>query len=608
MNNRNAEAIKECIENQHSGDKKQLEVIFSTSPRLIVKAPAGYGKTTTMVSRIAFLLASNQVPNPKRILGLTFSVNAALKIKREISQKLPLLIQQSKGYFSLEERIVITNYHGICKRILKKYGYLLDELLREDINNYVAIDEIELVKNSEVRQLLSDDEVMFLCHFSNNIKNTLLPEFNEIKKYNEIVISKLIPKKLVTHNSVITMVLELLTRFSEVKRFYQNYFQLIVIDEFQDTNSISWSLLELLISEKSNLLFLGDPLQRIYGFIGAKPKITEEAKICHDMIPIVLDKNYRFLSNPEMTKLDLIVRKIAEFRFAPEIDDKEVASIPAIWGRTQKEEMYGVGEKIKELLEDDNDIRVATLFRTRNRNSDALEEEMDGLGVEYFYAMFTDEDSEYIEFHRKCQKTFVELFSSSRIINRKTLKNFTNIISLQYPESRSKIENSMFRLLDAFIEKISLDYADLRSEEKYSFIVDVFENRQLKQALEYVDSKVILSTIHGAKGLEWDYVFISDLEKWQFPNQLCINCGSKFFSGSRCRCLLPQPLSDKFTEQLLEELSLFYVGLTRAKKQVYISASATRWTSKGNETASILSCLASLKGIRLERCQKPTDT
>ena len=69
--------IKEKISAQHEGDERQLQVIFSDSLRLIVEAPAGYGKTTTMISRIAYLFASGEISNPKRILGLTFSVNAA---------------------------------------------------------------------------------------------------------------------------------------------------------------------------------------------------------------------------------------------------------------------------------------------------------------------------------------------------------------------------------------------------------------------------------------------------------------------------------------------------------------------------------------------------
>jgi len=84
--------IREKISDAHSEDKKQLEVIFSDSERLIVEAPAGYGKTKTMISKIAYILASGGLPIPKKILALTFSVNAAYKIKKDVAEQLPDLL------------------------------------------------------------------------------------------------------------------------------------------------------------------------------------------------------------------------------------------------------------------------------------------------------------------------------------------------------------------------------------------------------------------------------------------------------------------------------------------------------------------------------------
>ena len=134
--------LKELISSQHGGDEKQLEVIFSESPRLIVEAPAGYGKTTTMISRIAYLFASGRIPNPKRILGLTFSVNAALKVKREVAEKLPALFGTKNSPIAIGERVTVTNYHGFCKGVLKKYGYLVANEFRKDINTFKAIGDI----------------------------------------------------------------------------------------------------------------------------------------------------------------------------------------------------------------------------------------------------------------------------------------------------------------------------------------------------------------------------------------------------------------------------------------------------------------------------------
>lgn len=118
--------------------------------------------------------------------------------------------------------------------------------------------------------------------------------------------------------------------------------------------------------------------------------------------------------------------------------------------------------------------------------------------------------------------------------------------------------------------------------------------------MEYVDSAVILSTVHGAKGLEWDYVILGDVERWVFPGYyICNGCASKFAPSTNCRCALPSAVSSSFRDVILDELSVFYVGITRAKKQVFISASAKRLDYNGNEKGSIFSCMASMPGIRL---------
>lgn len=112
--------IEDIIVKTHSGDKEQLEAIFSDARRLIVEAPAGYGKTKTMISKIAYILASGKLPNPKKILALTFSVNAAYKIKKDVAEQIPKLLESEKfSPAKINERVCISNYHRFCRRVLK---------------------------------------------------------------------------------------------------------------------------------------------------------------------------------------------------------------------------------------------------------------------------------------------------------------------------------------------------------------------------------------------------------------------------------------------------------------------------------------------------------
>ena len=156
------ESLKIKLQALHENDENQLNVIFTEAPRVIVEAPAGYGKTTTMISRIAYLYASGLIPNPKKVLGLTFSVNAALKIKRDVAEKLPSLIGVSNNPTVVSEKITVTNYHGFCKSVLKKYGYLITPQLRKDINLFKAIGENDVLDYPELKVLVSPEELRYL--------------------------------------------------------------------------------------------------------------------------------------------------------------------------------------------------------------------------------------------------------------------------------------------------------------------------------------------------------------------------------------------------------------------------------------------------------------
>lgn len=601
MSTANLEKIKEKIIAQHEGDEKQLEVIFSDSPRLIVEAPAGYGKTTTMISRIAYLFASDRIPNPKRILGLTFSVNAALKVKREVAGKLPSLLGSQNSPVAIGEKATVTNYHGFCKGILKKYGYLISETLRKDINLFRALGDSDIEKQASLKTVLTSAELQSLKAVEAAVKEARVPNAETIHAYNDIVIKKLLPLEYITHNAVILLVLEVFENYTEVKKFYQNYYPLIVVDEFQDTNCIAWALLESVISNQTQLLFLGDPLQRIYGFIGALSDIMSKVTDEYGMVKIALSKNYRFRNNPEMLKLDKNIRENAESCFASTFVAEEVAKLPAFWGSTQQDEAGQITTKVQTLISDKSD-KIAVLFRGRGKNSEMVEAELFNKQIPYFYGMFTDEDTDYIEFHNKCQDVFIKRFGKQKAINKRALISFSDNIKKAYATATGKTVNSLLLLLDALVEKVSIDYADLLSEDKYTLLLDVFENRQLKQAMEYVDSQVILSTVHGAKGLEWDYVILGDVERWVFPGYYtCKDCANKFLSPKNCRCVLPNPLPTEFKDTVLDELSVFYVGITRAKKQVYISASAKCLDNSGNEKPSVFSCMAGITGVKLIR-------
>ena len=586
--------IKETIAALHEGDERQLEVIFSEDGRVIVEAPAGFGKTTTMVSRIAYLYASGNIPNPKRILALTFSVNAALKIKRDIAAKLPGLLNQNNNPMSLSDKMVITNYHGFCKGVLGKYGFLLSELLRKNINQFFALGDDDIEKRTKVSSLVTNDEFFLISSVNERIKKSQMPSDEEISCYNSIIINKLLPHDYITHNAVILMTLELLKKHNSVKAFYANYYPLIIVDEFQDTNCIAWNLIEQIINDDTKLLFLGDPLQRIYGFIGALPSLMDDAEKQYSMKKVILSKNYRFRNNSQMLLLDANIRLNAQLGF--NLKDYDCASIPAFWGKSQEHESEQVVLKVAQILSHNPGSKVALLLRGRSESVSILEEELQKIPLDYFYGMFTDEDPEYVRFHEHCQSTLINTLGKTRYVNSRSLKQFVKKAEETYMVENGRTAVSLYKLLDAVVEKVTIDYGDLQAEEKYDYLLDIFENRQLKQAMEYVDSPVILSTVHGSKGLEWDYVFILDLEIWGMPGYfICKDCSNKYDNTTAAKCRFPDVSNADFREKMIDELSVFYVATTRARKQVYISASQKKATGKSSK----YSCFAALPGIKL---------
>jgi DNA helicase II / ATP-dependent DNA helicase PcrA len=577
----------------HSGDEKQLEVIFSESKRLIVEAPAGYGKTKTMISKVAYLLATGKISHPKKILALTFSVNAAYKIKKELADHLPSLVQsEDSNQLRINEKLFVSNYHGFCRHILKKYGYLLHP-------NLSNLDLLKTVDDSKNQQITSDLKISFqkalvFSGFSDAVKNVneqyLSRHFNH---YTDGIIEIFLDKKYISFNGILALTLRLFIEYNELLQFYQSYFPVIIVDEFQDTNALSWALLRKLVNEKSQLVFMGDSLQRIYGFIGAIPNLISEAEKLFSMDRIALEKNYRFMSNPQMLQLDRNIRLNAEKPDSPAIKANATVSLVSV--NTQLEEAEEIVQKIHCLSSsgENKPHKIAILVKQRGANIDKILEILLDKRISYFYALFGDDDSDYLLFHRECSSQFTEQLRRDVRISKGTLRKFYLKVEEVFKDSNSPTIKSLLTLVEVFLSRILTDYSFLSAEDKLVLIRDTFENRTLKQNMEYIDENVIISTIHGAKGLEWDYVLMPDMEQYSMPNWygLCGSCNHK----SNCNLTVNSTNEKSF----LEELSIFYVGVTRAKKQIFFSASKNRLKSNGVTQTANLSCMLKLPGIVL---------
>lgn len=295
--------IERILRDKHSGDNEQLDFIFSDEKRIIVTAPAGCGKTTAMISKIARELCVGTIPGNKKVLAMTFSVNAAMRIKDDVKKLLPEIVNNPH---SLMNRIDIANYHNFAMRLLHKYGYILN-------NNFTNLSCFQILDESKLINLglLTFSEEADVNKLGDAITNGNYAEFcAAINKYWNILNPKIISNSIITYNGILVAAINLLS-LKPVSDFYSTYYKMIIIDEFQDTNLLGLLLIDKLISNNI-AIFLGDDIQKIYGFLGAINNALETVSEKYQAKSILFKTNYRFRNNERMKQLDSFIRGYVE--------------------------------------------------------------------------------------------------------------------------------------------------------------------------------------------------------------------------------------------------------------------------------------------------------
>lgn len=587
----NLEELKRIIIKSHIDDLNQQEVIFSKEPRILVEAPAGYGKTHTMISKIAYLIASGEISGFKKILALTFSVNAAHKIRKDVEEKLPILLKEATK--KSKSKVFATNYHGFCINILKKYGYLLSENLRNidklerlDItrSNFYKYSSITPQENLKGCILAFDEEVKYYYNDPTNFKEKKERFKILLDNYNKLIINQFIPKGKITYNSIISLTIELFNKYPFVKNFYTKYFPFIIVDEYQDTNILNLRLLQTIIDDSSKLLFMGDSIQRIYGFIGAVPDLLPKSLRFYNMKLIELEKNYRFKDNPLLLNIDsLLRRKYKDLNYIDKING--IKNI-VFEENDQSQESQKIIELLSTLSEKE---KTAILFKQRGNNTNITIELLDKTNIQYFYALFSEEDIDYLNFHKTALSIYLEVKED------RTYNTYTHKINYVLKNIREKFKkdiehnrviSSLYKLIEIFFSKTKKHPV---LDERYEIILEVLKNNSLKHYLNSVQEHLILSTIHGAKGLEWDNVILPDMESKTSCWALCNVCDKK--NGSMCDIDFSKINQNHALKKIfLEELSTFYVGVTRAKKNLYFTYSDYSYDNFGKYIKSGPSC------------------
>lgn len=606
-------------------NNKQQEAVLQTEGPCLIIAGAGSGKTKVLTHKIAYLMAEKYI-KPWNILAITFTNKAA----NEMKQRVELLVGDAVN------DMWIGTFHSICVRILRKY---IDRIgFDNSFIIFDTSDQKTLIKEC-LKQLKIDDKLFtdraVLSEISNGKNEMLEPKAYSTKyagDYRKEIIAQiyeLYQRRLKENNAVdfddiINYTIKILTENPDVLEYYTDKFQYVLVDEYQDTNKAQFMLISILASRHGNITVVGDNDQGIYSFRGADiSNILNFEKDFPGTKIIKLEQNYRCTGN--ILKAANAVIKNNQVKYDKKLwTQNDEGNLPSIYlGDDEYNESNYIVSKINELRREQyyRYSDFAILYRM-NSQSRAIEDILRRekipykiIGGQKFYER--KEIKDIISYLRLIYNTSDNL-ALKRIINEpKRGIGKTSLDSIQ--EISEKTGTSMYEIIKhaeqfglnrvyinsrEFIETIedlrakqdkiliselvketlsktgytkalqdentieaesriqNLDEfltvaMEFEEESADNTLAEFLENMTLTADIDNMQDEedcVILMTLHSAKGLEFETVFLVGMEEGIFPGYKSIG----------------EP------QELEEERRLFYVGITRAKRFLYLTCAKRR--------------------------------
>ncbi len=606
-------------------NKEQLIAINHKEKPMLVVAGPGSGKTTVIVNRVKTLLDSGV--SGDKILVITFTKLAALEMKTRFLK-----------VFNIGERgVTFSTFHSLFFKILKQtYNLTQEDIILEE-EKFSVIEKI--CKDNNIKLDNSEDKIKKIINEIGVCKNCLCepenfdPSSVQRGEFLEVLNAydnyKKNEKKL-DFDDMAQLCYKTFVQREQALEFWKNKYDYILIDEFQDINTAQYECIKL-INRTNNIFVVGDDDQSIYKFRGAKPEFLKYfIRDFEGCVQVVLDTNYR--STDEIIKLTNKIIIKNKTRISKEIKGTIRAGKKPIILESENvtEEAKKVAKKV--LLQHDRGVpfeEMSVIYRTN-------------IQARAFVDVFTESNIPYIlrdtiplindHFIAKDVLAYLRLAldindneSALRIINKPNryisknmltqlskqgnliyniiyesglepwqLKKFNEItqdinvlkhlppfecilyirrnIGLDdyvknFAEYKNISTDGIFEVLNELQEKAKqyetiLEFFQGLEEEK-DLILNSYKNN--KVGIEKEQKGVVLTTLHSSKGLEFETVFIVGAVDGLIP-----------LTNSKGK-------STKINE-LEEERRLFYVGLTRAKTNLYISYSKTRYEETYNLT------------------------
>ena len=595
--------------------EQRLAVLNTEGPTLVV-AGAGSGKTKVLTSRLAHIVKEKKAW-PNQILCVTFTNKAAKEMRDRV-------IKNLGG--KLNSLPWLGTFHAISVKFLRRHAEAIG--LKSNFTILDTDDQKKIIRNISKAENIDAKKIspQFILALIDQWKNKgLLPE--DVKTFrknifeNQILkIYKIYQKKIMELNScdfgdLILYCVKLFEKNKDIRNIYSNNFKYILVDEYQDTNYIQNKWLNLIVNNNLNICCVGDDDQSIYSWRGAEIKnFLSFDKVYKNCKIFRLEQNYRSSKNILNVASFLISHNKDRLgkKLWTEGSDGDLVKLNCY--KNGKDEAREIGSIIEENIKKKNSLNniailVRAIYQTRE-----FEERFLKIGINYriiggikFYERAEVKDA--ICYLRVLNQKFDDL-AFERILNSpkrglgdattKLLHEFSSINKICLEDSARKLiqldkfkpkVKTVIKQLLGLIDKWRLDLKknkhfdllkiildesgyssmlknkkDLENENRLENLKELLrammDHDNLQGFLEHValatsidqewgDEKVNVMTMHASKGLEFNTVFLPGWEEGLFPHQ--------------------KSLEEKGDQALEEERRLAYVGITRAKKNAYIS-------------------------------------
>lgn len=582
-------------------NREQLKAVKHKNGNGLVLATAGSGKTTVIISRVGKLLFENR---DAKILTITFSKMAALEMEKRFTKAFKGISKNNAKFSTIHSfayRLVLKyfNKKGLEIQLIKDKFNLINEIVKDVYNKEryqnTNKEEIENISNkiSYFKNMLYDPKDYKMYGVNIRKFDEIFSKYEKYKKQNN----------LIDFDDILIYAYKIL-RTSKVQRDrIKNKYDYIQIDEVQDTSKIQHLIIKLI--SKDNIFMVGDDDQSIYSFRGSYPEFLLNFKEDFpEGIIYYLSKNYRSDKNIVKAASEFIKRNKVRYDKKISAEKESLEKIEIIKIENKRESIEYIKDKLNKnqttgilyrynisallpanlLLKEGVDFYIKDSVENFFNNNIVKD-------VTAFFRLSRDgrDKESFRRIYYKCNSYFNKNLVQFVVNGEGSINQRLDM----YFDTDKRLESNITRFKENVLELSKLDikegiefllyemdYLDYlyRLEEngiiRYSnakVILDILKElgREVKKIEEFErklkelkirledsnnrDAEVVLSSIHSAKGLEYDNVFLIDNNHGEFP---------------------PEDRGEgDFEKSLEEERRIFYVGMTRAKKNLHVLSS-----------------------------------